>query len=133
MQDTETPPIVPDVLISKDHLLAPDALERETVHVPEWEASVIVQELSGTLRDVFESKCTEARLKTQNTGKVDLDSLKAILVCLSIIDPAGDPVLTPADAPALNAKSGSAINRLFQVASRLSNLNDGAIAELAKN
>lgn len=110
-------------------LAAPDAMT-ETVAVPEWGGEVVVKSLSGAERDQFEaSVLIEGRKRT----RVDVRNLRAKLVSLAVVDEAGQLVFSESDVEALGQKSARALQRVFEVAQRLSGLADEDIEELTKN
>lgn len=110
----------------RETILAADDLPREKVDVPEWSCAVYVRALTGAERDAFEASVIQ-------DGKATLDNIRAKLVVRSVVDDAGARVFTDADAAALGAKSGKALNRLFPVAQRLGGLTEADVRELAGN
>jgi len=115
--------------LTKATILDADDLTTELVEVPEWEVSLTVRTMTGSERDVFEDSISQAT----NNGRVDLRGLKVKLVALTVLDDNGDRLFDDADLPALNKKSASAIDRIFQVAQRLNGLTDKDAKELAGN
>src|SRR5437879_418428 len=104
-------------------------LKRETVAVPEWGGEVLVQELTAADRDAFEASCVIKKGKSIDTNLVNL---RAKLVARSIIDATtGERVFADTDAEQLGQLSAAAVNRLFEVAQRLSGLSDQDVKELA--
>lgn len=116
-------------MLDRDAILAADDIVTEEVQVPEWAGSVYVRTLTGQERDHFEQAVQEANVR----GKVDIRGLKVRLLVLTVCDEAGEPLFNDGDNVALNAKSGRAIDRLFQVAQRLSGLTAGDVDELLGN
>lgn len=119
-------------LLNKDQILAADDLPSEDVDmsdIPGWDGEVRVRALTGAERDKF-----EASLITQrgNSVKKNLDNMRARLVALCLVDEAGERLLTDADAVLLGMKSAAALDRLFDVAQRLSGLSNNDVAELAE-
>ena len=88
-----------------------------------------MRSLTGAERDEFEQKCMDRRRK----GQMDIRGLKIFLVILSVCDEAGVCLFTEKDAAALSAKSASAIERIFDVARRISHLTPEAVGELVGN
>ena len=64
---------------------------------------------------------------------MNVKGLKALLVVMATVDAEGTPLFKREDVPALNRKSGKAIDRIFQVAAELSGLSEEDIEDLAKN
>lgn len=112
----------------RDRILGAADIRRETVHVPEWDATVEVRGLNGTQRAKLMKTGFDAR------GAVDFEKLYPELLIASTYDPeTGQPVFTEADRDALNGKSGAALERLAQAAMRLSGLSPEAPAQAEKN
>ena len=124
-------------MLTKDAILAADDLPRELVQVPEWGGEVYVRALTGRELRPFEeavTKETEAATKgTGAAGGLDMPPLKALLVALTVCDEAGEALFSVGDAPALGAKAGGVIARLFNVAMRLNGLHDDSVKELEGN
>jgi hypothetical protein len=114
----------------REAILNHDDLPRELVAVPEWGVSVYVRTLSGTERDAFEEGSLVKRGKSK---EVSLRNIRARLVALAVVDADGKRIFADSDVAALGAKSGKAIDRLFDVASRLSGISESDVDELAGN
>lgn len=110
-------------------LNAPD-LQSEEVAVPEWGGDVLVKGLTGAQRDAY-----EASIVKQVGGKprMDMENMRAKLIALCVVDENGTPIFTQADVDALGRKSGSALQRVFAVAQRLSGLATEDVEEAEKN
>ena len=116
--------------LGREAILAIPDIKREVVQIPEWGGAVTVQGLTGDERDDFEATCVKGRGKKT---EVNLRNFRAKLVARSCIQEDGSRLFSDDDAAALGKKSGAAINRVFEVASRLSGLTDEDLEELAKN
>lgn len=114
-------------LLSKEQILSADDLPSEDVEVKEWGGSVRVRALTGFERDRFELSVTQ-----DARGKRNLDNVRARLVSLSLVDEEGKRMFTEAEVKALGAKSAKALDRLFDVARRLSGLGDDDVENLAE-
>ncbi len=130
------------MLLDRDSILKAEDLETEEVDVPEWGGAVLVRALSGTERDSYEASCMQERPVLDARGKPvkgrtemvrTLANVRAKLVVRSIVDGDGKRLFTDADASALGEKSAAALDRVFEVAARLSRLSDEDIEELAGN
>ncbi len=116
--------------LTRDEILSAHDLATETVAVPEWGGEVLVRGLSGRERDGFEASVLEMR--GQDT-KVNLINLRAKLVAHCVIDAeTGRRLFGDADIAALGDKSALALQRVFDVAQRLSGLSRSDVEELAK-
>jgi len=118
--------------LTKDQILMADDLASEEVEVPEWGGKVLVQELSGTDANAYQMS-----LLTIKDGKVtgmNLDGAPVRLVAMSIVDPVTRlPMFTKDEVAKLGRKSARALDRLNEVAQRLSGVGDDAIKEAVGN
>ena len=95
-----------------------------------------MQGLTGKERDAFELSCTERRKGKggKETVTMKLDNVRAKLVCRCVVDgPGGGLIFSEADVEALGNKSALELQRVFDVARRLSGLTDEDVEELSKN
>ena len=117
------------VLLTRDMILKAGNLRTEEVAVPEWGGAVLVRELRGRERDEFEASAYVMR-----GGKMvpDVANLRAKLVARVIVGDDGEPVFTQQDVAALGELSAAALDRVFEVASRLSSLNPADVEEAGK-
>ena len=116
-------------ILSRDNILSAVDLNKELVDVPEWGGSVYVRALSGAERDRFESSIVEQRGKS---SRANLANIRAKLAALTVCDEDGKKLFTNADVSALGEKSAAALNRIFEVARKLSGLGEDDVDELAK-
>ena len=116
-------------LLNRDAILAALDLPKELVSVPEWGGDVYVRSLTGKERDQFESGMIEQRGKSQT---VNLSNIRAKLASMTICDEDGKRIFTDADMQALSGKSAVALQRVFEVAQRLSGLGATDVEELTK-
>jgi len=117
-------------ILTRDAILGAEDLPRELVEVPEWGGCVYVRALTGTERDAFEASVVEQRGKST---KMNLRNIRAKLVALTVVDEEGTRLFSDADVKLLGQKSAAALDKLFEVAQRLSGLRDEDVEELAKN
>lgn len=117
-------------ILTRDAILQAEDLPRELVEVPEWGGCVYVRALTGAERDAFEASVVEQRGKST---KMNLRNIRAKLVALTIVDEEGTRLFSDADVKLLGQKSAAALDKLFEVAQRLSGLKDEDVEELAKN
>jgi hypothetical protein len=118
------------VLLTRDLILKASHLRTEEVPVPEWGGVVLVRELRGRERDEW-----EASLATQRGRQMvpDVANMRAKLAARTIIGEDGEPLFAPNDVAALGELSAAALDRVFEVASRLSGLNEKDLEEMAGN
>jgi len=131
MDENETAPSAPK-LLTREEILAKTTLRSELVPVPEWGGSVRVRELTGAERDQYEASL----VKMQEGGKstnLTMDNARARLASLSIVDPSGARIFTEADVQRLGQLSASALDRVFDVAGRLSKITAEDFKEISGN
>lgn len=118
----------------KEQILNADDLPREKINVPEWDCDVWIRSLTAKERDDYE----QSLLNTSGTGKdftatPNLSNAKAKFVARCLVDDTGLRVFTDAEAVPLGGKAAQVLNRLYEVASRLSGMSADDLEELVKN
>lgn len=112
----------------RDKILNAKDIKSEVVEVPEWNVKVEVRGLTGAQRATLLKECIDRH------GNVDFEKMYPLLLIATVYDPEnGEQVFTPADRDSLNKKSGGALEKVAKVAMKLSGLEQGAVAEKAKN
>jgi hypothetical protein len=102
----------------------------EDVEVPEWSgATVRIRGLTGTERDDYEAKSAAVR---QSKGRAEIEmrlaNYRSKLLVKCLLDPENNErVYTDNEAPELGKKAGVVVNRLFELAVRLSGMDDKAL------
>lgn len=118
----------------KDQILQSDDLPREKVYVPEWNLDVWIRCLTAAERDDYELSMLEPVGQGRDRRlNPNLANAKAKLVARALIDESGQRIFTDAGALELGGKSASAINRLYDIARRLSGISEADEAEILKN
>jgi hypothetical protein len=124
-------------ILSRDEILHAEQdssgkikLPTETVPVPEWGGSVIIQGLSGTARDAFEGTLVKSRGRKVEQN---LDNFRAKLLVQSIVDEKGSLLFGEKDIRTLGQKSAAALERVYSVAMRLSRLTPEDVEELTED
>jgi hypothetical protein len=121
------------MLLTREQILAVDDLQTEIVNVPEWGGSVMVRGLTGKERDAFERSMVILKTgKQEKDAKPDVDfvNFRAKLVAHTVIDENGELLFKEVDVTKLGQKSGKALDRVFDVAQRLSGMTDDDVKEL---
>ncbi len=118
------------MILTAQQILAADDLEIEQVAVPEWGGEVLVKALTGTERDRFEQDSVKGK---GSDARINLVNIRARLVALSVVGEDGRRIFTSGDVEALGRKSASALQRVFDVAQRLSGFTKDDIEELTEN
>jgi len=117
--------------LSRESILtAAPPLALEVVEVPEWGGSVAVRELTGAERDAWEASVLGDDGKPSDQA---MTNARAKLVVRSVVDDDGTRVFGDTDIEAVGALSARGLNRVFEVACRLSGLTAGDVEELAGN
>ena len=116
--------------LTREDILKAVDIEIEEVHVPEWfDGYVFVKGLTGTERDSFEMSIVKQRGKS---ASVNMSNIRAKLAALTLCDKEGVRLFTEADVKALGKKSATALQRVFDVAQKLSGIGEDDIDELAE-
>lgn len=116
--------------LGRDAILAAPDLAFEDVPVPEWGGKVRVRGMTGEERDAWEAALLEARSEDK---KHNARNVRATLVSLTVVDENGQRLFSEADIPALGRKSVKALQRVYNVAQRLSRISAEDVKELAGN
>lgn len=114
-------------ILSADDILNAVDTQTEEVECPEWGGTVLVKALSGTERDRFEASVSG------NGSKPNLDNIRAKLAALSIVNQKGERVFKDSQVAQLGLKSAAALDRVFDVARRLSGLRKEDVDTMTKN
>ena len=123
-------------MLNKDAILKADDLPRETVEVPEWGGEVAIRALTAAERDAYEESLFTTTGSGKNlTLKSNLANAKAKLVAKCLVDADGSAVFDSVREAekVLGGKSARALNRLYDVARKLSGISDEDMDELVKN
>ena len=116
--------------LTRDQILAVADIKTEEVQVPEWGGSVFVRGLTGAQRVKFEMKVVEHRGTKQIWHR---ENIRARIIVMSVVDDKGELLFSEKDIKAVSEKAAGALERIFNVAQRLSGLSKQDVAELAKN
>lgn len=117
-------------LLTRDAILATQDLPFEDVEVPEWGGTVRLRIMTGTERDAFElsTSATNSEDKKRN-----YENLRARLVALTAIGEDGTRLFSDEDVAELGRKSSAALDRCFEVATRLNALGKKEVEALGKS
>lgn len=118
------------LLLTREEILKANDIKTESVSVPEWGGDVMVRGLTGAQRDDYEA--TLIRMKGTD-AQMNLRNARAKLVQRSCVDADGALLFNEDDVVALSRKSAAALERVFEVAQRLSGLSKSDIDDLTKN
>ena len=121
------------MILSRDQILQVQDLESTEVEVPDWGGAVRVRMLTQQESDTFQQFCTDRVKGSGPTRRIDIRGMKVRLVILCCVDAEGKPLFTDKDAEALNAKSGRAIDVVFEAARKLNGIGEDQIKELTRD
>lgn len=116
--------------LNKEQILSAQDILFEDVDVPEWGGTVRVKTLNGAERDSLEQSMIDKKGKDSS---MNMANFRAKLCSKTIVDEAGKRLFSDIDIADLGRKSGAALQRVFNVASRLSGFSSNDIEELTKN
>lgn len=117
-------------ILTRDQILEAVDLPIETVSVPEWGGEVMVRGLTGTQREMLEANMISSKGKPIEEK---MRNMRARLLCMAIVDADGNTVFSQDDVEALGKKSAEALDRVFEIARRLSGFTKADLEEASKN
>ena len=114
--------------LTRDSFLAAPDLPIKDIPVPEMGAgaTVRIRALTAAQRGEW-----EAYINAQD--RKDMAAARASLAALSLVDDDGAPMFALADVPALGAKSGAVLDRIYLAAAHLSGLLKADVEKIEKN
>jgi hypothetical protein len=125
-----TPPHDSLPALSADDILAIDDIITERVPVPQWKGSVLVRGMTGRERDEFEATILERRGRRMLPNTANIRARVAAWCCVT---EDGDRMFPHPDmVDKLGSKSAAALDIIYEVAARLSGLEDKDIEEMAE-
>lgn len=101
--------------LARDAILAATDTKTESVDVPEWGGSVVVRSMTAGARDKFDSLVSA-------TKGVGYSGVRLWVVLQCCVNDVGELLFKPEDEAALRLKSSVVIERIFDVALRLSGI-----------
>ena len=117
--------------LTKEALLAAvKKLPIERVDLPELSGHVFVRGMSGVERDAWERSLVVGRGKRQT---YNLDNVRARLSVRCLCDEQGARTMGDDDADALGGLRVDSLNKIFEVAQRLSGVSDQDVEDLGKS
>lgn len=116
-------------LISRSEFLKPLQVPRERVDLPEFgpDKHCIVWGFNAKERTDF-----ELSLQTSK-GKLNLKQVRERLIVACVRDEQGNKLFTADDIEAIGEQSSQVVQRIFNVAMRLSGFSDSDVEKLAGN
>lgn len=114
--------------LSADDIMAVDDRQWEDKFIPEWGGTVRVRGLQGNERDKFEASLMDSK------GRARVENGRAKLAQLCLVDAkTGQLLFSKEQITALGRKSSAALQRVFELAQKLSGLTDEDMEELEGN
>lgn len=115
-----------------------DILNFEDKNMEEVEAfggTVLVKGLSGEDRDKFESSMYEIKNfgSKNQTAEYRQDNLRARLVAYSVIDEDGNRLFQDSEISEIGKLPAKELDKVFEVAQRLSGISDEDVEDMTKN
>lgn len=111
-------------------VMEPGRRPRKEVYVPVWDAWYIVQGMTGQERDYYEKSVT---IHSRDGDRIDITDARAKLVQLTVIEPDGKLMFSPADIGMLSRQPALALEPLFDAARELSGMTERDWNELTAN
>lgn len=103
----------------------------QDIYIEEWGGWLHVRGMTGAERDAFEESVVTGRGRNR---EVNLRNIRAKLVSLCVVDPqTGQRIFSRADVEALGELSAAALDRVADVARKLSGLSQEDEERLAGN
>lgn len=117
-------------LLSRAQILEVNDLTTEDVEVPEWGGTVRVKTLRGRERDEFEKSTV---IRKGNNVRQNMDNFRAKLIALCAVDEDGVALFASRDVHGLGLKSAAALERVFEVCTRLNGMTKKDIEDLTED
>lgn len=114
--------------LTREAFLAAQDLPEEIVQI-DGLGVLTVRGLTGKQRDDYEASCV---MQKGNKRSFNIRDARAKLVALSVIGDDGKRMFTNADIATLSTLPAKHLDKVFEVAQRLSGISDDDIAELGK-
>ena len=116
--------------LTRDAILAVVDLPSETVPCPEWGGEVSIRGMTGSERDAFEQSLF---IGDADSKRFSADNVRAKLLVRCIVDENGERIFKDEDVEALGRRSAQVLDRLYDVAQRLSGIGKKDLESAVKN
>lgn len=112
----------------RDQIMSAKDTHSELVDIPEWGVKLEIRSMSGASRAILMQGSVESG------GQVDMAQVYPDLIIQTCFDPeTGEPVFQEEDRDLILSKNGAILDRLAEVATRLSGFNDKAVDDAGKD
>jgi len=117
--------------LTREQILGVKDFTIESVEVPEWGGLVYLRSLKGKGRDAFEG----SRVRITDEKKVEMvhDNTRARLLSMTLCDEQGTLLFSEEDVEILGDKNAAVLDKLFEVAQRMSGLRPQDVEAKVKN
>jgi hypothetical protein len=109
------------MLLNRDSILAAEDKNYEDVYVPEWNGTVRVAGMSGADRNAYQASMVVLG-PNGSVQRLNMADQLAKLLSRSLVDDEGNRLFSDKDVKALSSKDGAVLDRLGDVAMRISGL-----------
>lgn len=112
----------------RDLIMSAKDTHTETVEIPEWGVTVEIRSMSGASRAALMQEAVNSG------GQIDMGRVYPDLIIQTCFDPeTGEPVFEAGDRDLIMSKNGALLDRLAEVATRLSGFNEQAVDDAGKD
>lgn len=117
--------------LTRDDIFGMDDILFEPVQIPEWgNRTVYVCGLSAAAKNQYQQSLVELK---GTTRKLRMENATAKLVVLTTVNQERQRLFTDRDIEKLGTKSAAALERIIEVANRLSGMTPKDVEDLVKN
>ena len=120
-------------ILTRDQIFAAKDEQRELVDVPEWGGAIAIWGMTGKQRGTFEAALTSTNTKNKQENWKRFRAAMLVNCCYDGMDDGANKVFRSQDVDALNDKSALVLDRLYQIAERLSGYKKKDVDEITKN
>lgn len=117
-------------ILGKIDFLKLRPLKTEEVEIPEWGGSFIVQEMTGTQRDNFETYMLSLQSDESSSNH---KGIRTAIIINTVVDQSGKPLFSDLDAADISKKSAAILDKIAGVGLKLSGMKAAVIEEAVKN
>lgn len=118
--------------LTREEILGALDCKPHVIQVPEWGGgTVLVRSLSSLERCQFQYSTSQ--LNAGDDPAVRMAKWRSEVVAFCTVGDDGKPLFTPEDIPALEAKNGAAVERVYRAADNLNKLTALALEGERKN
>lgn len=112
--------------LTREAILGANDVVIEPLEVEEWGGTVYIRGLSSQERDSYDRTLVRVGPRGQ-TSVGNLDNVRATLAVRCIVDQEGNRLFSDKDAAELGKKSSSAVQRVWELARKLSGMDDETV------